>query len=292
MVRTPRSKHSAKLLAMAIAGTSVLASCGSLQSVENAAPLSGAASRTAEAPAADAAQTTAASVPAPQPQLVRTANLEISVESIDPAIDQAQAIVRQHQGEVMNLQNQTPIPGDRHVASIQIRVPQNKLDSAIAALSALGTVQQQSLTAEDVSNQLVDYQARLRNLRRSEETVLKIMDRSGSVGDVLKVAQELNTIRQSIEQTNAQLSSLQNQVAYSTIDLYFRSAIAPLPARPSTQAQLTDTWNSATRSIGEFTVDLMQIGLWLLVYSPYLLLILGAAILFYRRRRRVRSTQD
>jgi len=153
-------------------------------------------------------------------------------------------------------------------------------------------VQQQSRSAEDVSTQLVDYQARLRNLRRSEETVLKILDRSGNVGDVLKVAQELNTIRQSIEQISAQLSSLQNQVAYSTIDLYLESTIAPLPAQPSTQAQLANTWNSATQSIGKFTVDLMQLGLWLLVYSPYLLLLIGAATLLHRRRRRVRSAQE
>ncbi|NJL19815.1 MAG: DUF4349 domain-containing protein [Leptolyngbyaceae cyanobacterium SM1_3_5] len=307
MVCTPRSKHSAKkhstkkysakLLAIAIVSSSVLAGCGSrLQTAEMSAPSGGAAPQMTEATAADAVQNTAAqtaaTVPAPQPQLVRTANLDVRVESIETAIEQAQAIIRQQQGEVMNLQDQTPSPGSPHRATIRIRVPQTKLDAAIASLLELGTVQQQSLSAEDVSTQLVDYQARLRNLRRSEETVLKIMDRSGSVGDVLKVAQELNTIRQNIEQINAQLSSLQNQVAYSTIDLQLASAIAPVPDRPSTQTQLANTWNSATQSIGKFTLDLMQLGLWLLVYSPYLLLMLSAAALLYRRRRRVRSVRE
>lgn len=67
----------------------------------------------------------------------------------------------------------------------------------------MGTVENQMITAEDVSDQLVDVQARLRNLRKSEEMVLKIMERSGSVGDVLKAANELSTIRESIERIDA-----------------------------------------------------------------------------------------
>jgi len=41
-----------------------------------------------------------------------------------------------------------------------------------------------SLTAEDVTTQLVDGEARLRNLRRQESILQKIMDRSGSIPGV------------------------------------------------------------------------------------------------------------
>ncbi|HEY9627871.1 MAG TPA: DUF4349 domain-containing protein [Coleofasciculaceae cyanobacterium] len=293
MVRAHRSKAQAPLLAMALLGASILASCGSApQSTNQAAPQSGAAvmeQASDESVARDGGQMAAnVSAPAPRPQLVRTANLNLRVDSVEQAIEQATAITRQQQGEVMNLQNQTPTAGSNHTASVKIRVPQAQLDVTIAALSKLGTVQQQVLQAEDVSDQLVDYQARLRNLRKAEETVLQIMDRSGNIGDVLKVTQELNNIRQSIEQINAQLSRLQNQVSYSTIDLVFESAIAPVLAQPTVQTQLANSWNEATQSIGKLTVDLMQLGIWLMVYSPYLLLIGCAATLLYRRRRRGR----
>ncbi|MBI4785288.1 MAG: DUF4349 domain-containing protein [Oscillatoriophycideae cyanobacterium NC_groundwater_1537_Pr4_S-0.65um_50_18] len=293
MVRAHRSKAHATLLAMALLGVSILASCGSApQSTKQAAPQSGVAvmeQASDESVATNGGQMAAnISAPAPRPQLVRTANLNLRVDSVEQAIEQATTIARQQQGEVMNLQNQTPAAGSQHIASVKIRVPQAQLDVTIAALSKLGTVQQQVLQAEDVSDQLVDYQARLRNLRKAEETVLQIMDRSGNIGDVLKVTQELNTIRQSIEQINAQLSRLQNQVSYSTIDLVFESAIAPVLAQPAVQTQLANSWNDATQSIGKLTVDLMQLGIWLMVYSPYLLLIGGAATLLYRRRRRGR----
>ncbi|MBW4659711.1 MAG: DUF4349 domain-containing protein [Drouetiella hepatica Uher 2000/2452] len=293
MVGAHRSKAQATLLAMALLGASILTSCGSVpQSAENSAlPASSAVTNQAsEAPApTGGVQGLTANISAPQPQLVRTANLNLSVDSVKQAIEQSMAIARQQQGEVMNLQNRTPTEGEHHTASIEIRVPQAKLDAAIVAFSKLGTVQQQTLQAEDVSDLLVDYQARLRNLRKAEATVLQIMDRSGNISDVLKVTQELNNIRQSIEQINAQLSRLQNQVSYSTIELRFESVIAPVPAQPAVQTQLVDSWNDATQSIGRFTVDLMQIGIWLMVYSPYWLVVGSAVTLLYRRRRRVRE---
>ena len=294
-------KSRASLLAIALLSISTLAGCGQPPQITEAEALMAGSTGSPASQAADVAQTEAparttplppgtlmAASPAavPQPQLVRTAELSVTVESAETAIASATTIARQQQGEVMNLQDQTPPAGDRHIASMQLRVPQTKLDVTLTALAELGTVQQQTLKAEDVSEQLVDFEARLRNLRRAEETVLKIMERSGNVGDVLKVVQELNMIRQNIEQINAQLSSLQTRVSYSTIDLRLVTAIAPVSAPTPVQTQLTNTWNSATQSIAKVTVDLMQLGIWLMVYSPYLLLIGGAATLVYWRRQR------
>ena len=231
-------------------------------------------------------QFAATDVPRSQPQLVKTAELVITVKSVTESVDAVKQLAQQMQGDVLGLQDNAPTT-DRahHTASIQIRVPQAKLETALQALKALGNLQQQSITAEDVSGQLVDYQARLRNLRKTEETLLEIMGRSGSVADVLKVAQELSNVRNSIEQVTAQLNALQNRVAYSTINLNLQEAIAGNLSNQSTEIQIQETWRSATRSIGKFTVDLLQLGIWLLVYSPYWLLLVGIGYVVHSRFR-------
>lgn len=223
-------------------------------------------------------------VPRTQPQLVKTAELVISVESVETSINAVQQIIQQQQGDLLRLQDAAPT-NDRshHTATIQIRVAQTRLESALQALKALGTVQRQSISAEDVSDQLVDYQARLRNLRKTEETLLGIMERSGEVSDVLKVAQELSNVRNSIEQITAQLTNLQNRVAFSTINLSLQETIANLPPQRSTETQVQETWNQATRSLNAFTVDLLQLGIWLLVYSPYWLVLAGVGLITYSR---------
>jgi Domain of unknown function (DUF4349) len=287
------------LLSSALIGSLLLASCSSYRSMESAsAPMAadnstGGVMNQASVPSAAPSDSStaesanaSAEVPRSQPQLIKAAELVITVDSVKATIDAVTAIARQQQGDLLGLQDQIPQDDSRHTASVQLRVPQDKLDVAMAELAKLGTVQRQSITAEDVSNQLVDYQARLRNLQRAEATVLTIMDRSGNVGDVLKVAQELNNIRSSIEQINAQLNDLQNRVAYSTITLSMEESIALIPPQRAIPIELEETWQGATRSLSELTVDLLQLGIWLIVYSPYLLLIAGAGALGYMRLRR------
>lgn len=67
-----------------------------------------------------------------------------------------------------------------------------------------------------MADQLVDFEARLRNLRKTETTLLQIMERSGSITDVLKVSEAFSQTRQEAEQLTAQLANLKNRVAYSS----------------------------------------------------------------------------
>jgi hypothetical protein len=221
------------------------------------------------------------------PQLVKTATMQVMVEDMEASLEQAIAIAQQQQGDILNLQdNAADGFGSRPTAYIQMRVPQERLDATLDALAELGTVQSRSLRAEDVSNQLVDFQARLRNLRRTEETLLEIMERSGEVGDVLQVAQELSNVRSTIEQIDAQLQDLQTRVAYSTINLDLEAAVAGTPPDRALGSQLRNTWQGATQSLGDVLVGLLQLGIWLVVYSPFWLTAIAIIAVFQQQRQR------
>lgn len=227
-----------------------------------------------------------ASVPQSRPQLIKKAAMTVIVNSVNESIDAVSKIINSKQGDLIGLNERQPTKENaRHTASITLRVPQNQLDSTLDELAKLGTVENRNITAEDVSNQLVDFQARLNNLRRTEANLQKIMDRSGSVRDVLSVAQELSNVRQSMEQINAQLKNLQNQVAYSTITLNLQAAVSSSSPQRALGSQIQETWNNSSNSVGEFTVGLLKLAIWLMVYSPYLL-ILAAAVYGLNRWRR------
>jgi ACT domain-containing protein len=233
-----------------------------------------------------------AQVPKATPQLVKKAEIGLRVNSIEQTFRAVSKIVKQQRGDLLGLQDQKPIEESaRRTASMEMRVPQNSLETTLDTLAQLGTVQRRSLTAEDVTTQLVDGEARLRNLRRQESTLQKIMDRSGSIPDVLRVAQELSNVRETIEQIDAQVKSLHNQVAYSTISLSLEEGIASKLPDQTLGLQVEDTWDRATHSVGAFTANLLSIGIWLLAYSPYLLLLSGIACLGYVRHRQRHSQQ-
>lgn len=231
-----------------------------------------------------------AETPTIRPQLIKKAQLSVVVKSLDASTKSVTNIVKKQQGDILGFQNQKPPDSSvRQTATVDIRVPQEKLETTLDALAKLGSVQNRGLTAEDVTTQLVDSEARLKNLRKSEEMVLKIMERSGSVADVLKAAQELSKIRESIERIDAQLKSLRNQVAYSTINLTLEAAVsAQQDPEPSLGLRMQETWGKATHSVGELTLGLFALGIWMLAYSPYFLVI-GAGIYGFNRFKKQHS---
>ncbi|MEM6426455.1 MAG: DUF4349 domain-containing protein, partial [Cyanobacteria bacterium P01_D01_bin.128] len=213
--------------------------------------------------------------------------LGLTVESVDDALTEISNILVIQQGDLLELQDEQRFDDNGFAyVTLRLRIPKDNLDATLKDLKALGTVEQQSISAEDVSNQLVDLDARLRNLRQSEESLLKIMDRSGSIEEVLQVSRELSTVRASVEQIDAQLKALQNRVAYSTINLQLIPAGGPQTPTISIAETLGDTWQSAADSVGSLTVGLLRLGLWLLAYSPYWGAIAIASGLIYRFQRR------
>ncbi|MEM6592692.1 MAG: DUF4349 domain-containing protein [Cyanobacteria bacterium P01_C01_bin.73] len=291
----------ASVWAMPLMGLMLLASCGASLQTEGGDAMAPAAESEvmADSTEADAAVPSSgdgsatlladtAAVPAARPALIKQAALGLTVESVDDALTEISNILVIQQGDLLELQDEQRFDDNGFAyVTLRLRIPKDNLDATLKDLKALGTVEQQSISAEDVSNQLVDLDARLRNLRQSEESLLKIMDRSGSIEEVLQVSRELSTVRASVEQIDAQLKALQNRVAYSTINLQLIPAGGPQTPTIPIAETLGDTWQSAADSVGSLTVGLLRLGLWLLAYSPYwgAIAIASGLIYCFQRRR-------
>ncbi len=287
-----RRRYRCSRLWLAALASASLLSCGAPLEEASMAPQSGLPPTEGEIAASEdaadlAVGTSLEATPTPTvPQLIKTAELTLRVAAIEPAVQAATAIAQQRGGDVLELNVSTPPQAQApQEASLRLRAPQAELDRMLADLSDLGDVTRQTITAEDVSEQLVDLTARVRNLRRAETTLLQLMERTGSVADVLQVAQELNNTRTQIERLEAQRQNLQQRVAFSQVTLWLELG-GPLPRLTQPLGrQLGNTWEQAWYSVGRFTLGLLRLGLWLLAYSPYWLAIALLTWFFLGRRR-------
>jgi archaellum component FlaC len=241
---------------------------------------------------ADTANEVASKIKAPAPvksQLIKKATMSLVVESIDKSINEVTQIIDKQQGDLIKLaQNQPKDEFARSTASIQLRVPQTSLDNTLTQLAKLGIVKNRSITAEDVGDRIVDFQAQLVNLRKTETNLQKIMDKAGSVRDTLSVSQELSNVRDSIERIGAQLKNLQNQVSYSTISLNLEAAVSTKNPQRGFGLQVQETWNKSTNSVGKFSMGLLKLAIWLMAYSPYVF-ILAFGIYGFNRWRSAKT---
>jgi predicted nuclease with TOPRIM domain len=102
-------------------------------------------------------------------------------------------------------------------------VPADQLDAVIAEIKPLAHVEQESQGGEEVTKQYVDLTARLTNARRTEQTLLDVLEkRTGRLSDVLEVERELARVREEIESMEGELKGLQNRVSFATLRVELR----------------------------------------------------------------------
>lgn len=281
------------LIALVLSGCGAAAPTPMQPGVAPAAPMplgapafSEEAGQAAERSALDA---TSSNLPETSQRLiVRTANLSIVVQDTNEALRRISALATQMDGFVVTSHTSKVDQATR--GSITIRVPAEKFDEAIRQIEALATdVETRDIRGEDVTEQYVDLQSRLRNLEATEAQLQKIMERADKIEDVLNVYRQLSETRGQIEQVKGRIQFLEQSAALSsiTIDLIPDELAQPLAVggwRP------TGTARNALQALVRTLQGLADIAIWLALYVLPILVVLALPVvvifLIVRRLRR------
>lgn len=162
------------------------------------------------------------------PNVIKTADVSVRVEDeeLEEAIRRSTSIAEASGGFVVT----TSVEDERRgFGSITIRVPADSFGRTLAQLEDLGDVQQEQVSGRDVTQEFVDLQARLRNFAAQEAVLLRLMERSVSVADTIRVQSHLQGVQLGIERLRGRIRYLENQTDMSTITLNFTEAGAPAP---------------------------------------------------------------
>ena len=150
-----------------------------------------------------------------QRKIISSASVSLEVEVVEDAIDQVRAIAEGVGGFIEQLCSSGE-PGHER-ANITVRVPQASFLTTLDRIEDLGKVRNRNLGTEDVSEQFIDLEARLKSSLREEESLLALLGKAGVVSEVLAIERELFRIRADIERFQGQLNFLERRVALSTI---------------------------------------------------------------------------
>ena len=163
---------------------------------------------------------------APGLAVIRTADLEVRVDDIRKAADEAGRLARAAGGGVEGEDRSGSADGGS--ASISLRVPPKAFDQTISALSALGDERSRRLGSEDVTDQVVDLEARLATQRASVDRVRALLGEAEALGEVVQIEAELTKRTADLEALEARLESLNARVDLSTITLRLDSEGGPV----------------------------------------------------------------
>jgi len=213
----------------------------------------------------------------PQSRLViKNAGLNLVVDNLPQTIKQISDYVNKNQGWVVssNVSQQTNIPH----ADITVRIPAQDFDSALKYLSGLAKrMVSQEIQGQDVTEEFVDLQARLRNDYVTETQLLKIMNRAGKIPEVLNVLNELSKIREEIERTKGRMEYLEKSSQFSSIAIQLALSEEMLPIPPANRWQpkyvFMRAWQSVTGTLRAFSYLVIWILTYALIWVPIILLL-------------------
>ncbi|HJN17282.1 MAG TPA: DUF4349 domain-containing protein [Armatimonadota bacterium] len=174
--------------------------------------------------------------------VIYTADMSLWVKDVEASVTQVEAQVDEMGGWLQSKDAQVDYR-DQPTCTIQIRVPRDKFRSTMANLRQMGEVRSERILPKDVTGQLNDLDARLKNLRREEEVVAALFEREGKISDVLEVERELARVRGEIERIEAALRTMAESVAFSSISV-------ALSLEPAVIVQQISKW-----SIGDHVLN-------------------------------------
>ncbi len=103
-----------------------------------------------------------------------------------------------------------------------LRVPEPRLDETMDRLADLGKVVGRSLRSRDVTEEVIDLEARLRNLQALRDRLRSYLGQALNLEEILKVERELARVQTEIESIEGRLKLLKSQVAMSELEVRVR----------------------------------------------------------------------
>jgi Domain of unknown function (DUF4349) len=210
-------------------------------------------------------------------KIVYTGSLQLVVDDLQPALARAKAAVTAAGGYVGASQESND--GDRPVATITYRIPASRWEDTIDTLRGLATkVVAEETQAAEVGSQIVDLDARIKNLRASEAALQDIAKGAGKISDLIEVQAQLTDVRGQIEQLDAQRTQLNDQVSYGTLVTTFGLEVVAVQETAKGWDPSKDV-DSATATLIGLGQTVVSAGIWFaIVWLPIILLVLVVAV--------------
>lgn len=213
-------------------------------------------------------------------RIVRDGTMRVRVEedTFDSAFDRLVRLADRFGGTVLASDASTADDGSTS-GTVTVRVPAEDFDALLVAVGGVGEVERRSITSEDVSDEYVDLEARLRHNQAQERFYLSLLDRAKDVDDAIAVQQRVEGIQQTIERIEGRLRFLDERTSFSRLTVELFEAGGAFQANGAPDPSFARYWATARAAL------INVLGGALVVATVALPFVVGAAVVVLAVRR-------
>lgn len=239
----------------------------------------------------DAAANTAAQM---AEKIIYSANVEMETLEFDATVKTLETTVASIGGfiENSNVSGDTSYDSDGNVEILNrrawytVRVPADKFNEFLNFAGEMGNVISNNRSAQNVTSQYTDFEARLESLQVQEDRLLEMMKKSDDINGLITLESRLSDVRYQIESIQRNLKNLDGKLAFSTVDFNIREVKVYKPVARVQRTfwqrlgdSFTNGWEDFVDGWADFTVGLVGSIFPLTVF----IVIVIAAVIIIRR---------
>ncbi|MFC6038882.1 DUF4349 domain-containing protein [Paenisporosarcina macmurdoensis] len=234
---------------------------------------------------------TKAPVVATERMIIHQASLSVNVKELDKAQSNIEQKVEQYGGYIVE-SNVFQEDDQTSSGKMIVRIPEKNFEKFLVdAEEEAAEILERNVTGQDVTEQYVDLESRVKSKRAVEERLLEFMSKAQKTDDLLKISADLATIQEEIEVMVGKMKYLENQTSFSTIELtmYENRVVVP-----EIESKELNTWEKTKKQLATSTNSILSAGSALIVFfigNLPVLVILGAIgfVVYVVIKRRLRQ---
>jgi len=197
--------------------------------------------------------------------VVRKATIELVTEDVAALFVRCTQLLSEVHGEFIESSSLTG-SGVKARANLTMRVATSRLSQVLNDLRQLGTVRSEESRGEDVTDQVVDIEARLSNERRIETELLELLERrdDAPLKDVLELRRQISAVRESVERLVARQQRMSQLTELASVLVIIRPDDAP-PDQPETglgayfSDRIDASWTGGIRYLSDSVAGGLQL---------------------------------
>lgn len=211
---------------------------------------------------------------------IKTARLVFETRDVEKTHQYILQLTNEYNGLVQN--DNSGKNHNRISKNLTIRIPTEDFQEFITAVSkGIDYFDQRTISRQDVSEEFIDLEARLKAKRTLEERYLELLKKANNVKEMLEIERELSTIREEIEARQGRLQYLQNQVSMSTLNIEFYKMTAETGITQSYGQKIKNALQGGWNGISVFFLGVLY--LWPLFLVA--IIMVGVIRIFLKRRK-------
>jgi len=199
--------------------------------------------------------------------IIKNGSMSLLVDDVEIAVGQIKQFAIEKGGFVVSSEIDTSY--NEPSGSITIRIPSALFDANLGSVRLLGEVQSERTDGRDVTEEYIDLEAKLGNLKAAEEQFLSIMKQAVKIEDILAVQRELTNVRSNIDSLEGRMKYLKESADFSSLTVYLSTNPEQLPILDK-----GDTWKplgtvkEALRGLQQFGIRVVDVFIWIIIYIP------------------------